>query len=157
MMNLQSEITKSQSKRVLLVEDDPDDVELILRVLRKHHIKSDVVIARDGAEALDYLLCRDIFAGHDMNNLPEVILLDLKLPKLNGLEVLQQLRADNRTKFIPIVILSSSDEEQDMINCYQAGANSYIQKPVDFTQFSEIIQQLGIYWLLLNQFPGRKA
>ncbi len=157
MINFQSKITKSQSKRILLVEDNLDDVELILCVFRKHHIKSDVVIARDGAEALDYLLCRGIFAGHDMNNLPKVVLLDLKLPKLNGLEVLRQLRADDRTKFLPIVILSSSDEEQDMINCYQAGANSYIQKPVDFTRFSETIQQLGIYWLLLNQFPGRKA
>lgn len=157
MINLHSKVTKPQLRRILLVEDDPDDVELTLRVFRKHQIKGEVVVARDGPEALDYLFYRSTLAGHDIDSLPDIILLDLKLPKLNGLEVLQRLRADDRTKLIPVVILTSSNEDRDMIDSYQAGANSYIQKPVDFTQFSETIRQVGIYWLFLNQFPGRKA
>lgn len=153
MINLQSKITKSQSKRVLLVEDDPDDVELTLHVFRKYHIKNEVVVAEDGVKALDYLFCRGPFTGYDIDNLPGIILLDLKLPKLNGLEVLKQLRADDRTRLLPVVILTSSDEEQDIIESYRAGANSHVLKPVDFTQFSETIRQIGIYWLLLNRSP----
>jgi len=152
---LQCTISNLQSKVVLLVEDNPDDVELTLRAFKKYNIMNEVVIVSDGAEALDYLFGKGKYAGRDISKLPEVVLLDLKLPKVDGLEVLQRLRADERTKHLPVVILTSSNEELDMINGYKLGANSYVQKPVEFTQFSEAVGRLGIYWLLLNKSPKK--
>ena len=141
------------NKIILLVEDNADDVELTLRSLKKHNISNEVVVARDGAEALDYLFTTEAYAGRDTSIMPAVILLDLKLPKIDGLEVLRRLRADERTKLLPVVIVTSSKEEQDMLNGYKLGANSYVRKPVDFVQFSEAVRQLGLYWLLLNEPP----
>jgi len=138
-------------KVILLVEDNPDDEALTLRALKKNNIQNDVVIARDGAEALDYLFGAGAYAGRDVSALPSVTLLDLKLPKIDGLEVLKRIRADERTRFLPVVILTSSKEEQDLINGYKLGANSYIRKPVDFSQFIDAVRQLGLYWLLLNE------
>ena len=155
MTNQQSVVSNSQSKVVLLVEDNPDDVELTLRAFKKYNIMNEVVVASDGAEALDYLFCTGRYASRDTNNLPEIVLLDLKLPKVDGLEVLQRLRADERTKHLPVVILTSSNEERDLINGYKLWANSYVQKPVEFTQFSEAVGRLGIYWLLLNKSPKK--
>jgi CheY-like chemotaxis protein len=140
-------------KVILLVEDNPDDEALTLRALKKNNIQNEVVVARDGVEALDYLFGSGSYAGRDTRSMPTVTLLDLKLPKLDGLEVLRRLRADERTKFIPVVILTSSKEEQDLLNGYKLGANSYIRKPVDFTQFIDSVRQLGLYWLLLNELP----
>ena len=140
-------------KTILLVEDNPDDELLTLRALSKDHILNDIVVARDGAEALDYLFGRDAYAGRDMSVMPEIVLLDLQLPKMNGMEVLQRLRADERTKLLPVIILTSSDEERDLLECYALGANSYICKPVDFTQFTEAVRQLKLYWLVLNEPP----
>jgi len=140
-------------KIILLVEDNPDDVELTLRALKKNNIANEVVVARDGEEALEYLAATGKYAGHAAADLPQVVLLDLKLPKVGGLEVLRVLRADPRTRLLPVVILTSSSEEPDIITSYQLGANSYIRKPVDFNQFLEAIRQLGLYWLLLNQAP----
>jgi two-component system response regulator len=138
-------------KAILLVEDNPDDEELTLRALRKNNIQNDVFVARDGAEALDYLFGTGSFTGRDVSKMPSVTLLDLKLPKIDGLEVLKRIRADERTKLLPVVILTSSKEEQDLISGYALGANSYIRKPVDFSQFIEAVRQLGLYWLLLNE------
>jgi two-component system response regulator len=138
-------------KVILLVEDNPDDEELTLRALKKNNIQNDVVVARDGVEALDYLFGTGSYAGRDASKLPSVTLLDLKLPKIDGLEVLKRVRADERTRLLPVVILTSSKEEQDLINGYTLGANSYIRKPVDFSQFIEAVRQLGLYWLLLNE------
>jgi two-component system, response regulator len=140
-------------KTILLVEDNPDDVELTLRALKKHNVQNEMVVARDGAEALDYFFGTGAHAGRDISKMPAVILLDLKLPKIDGLEVLQRLRADERTKLLPVVILTSSKEEQDLINGYKFGANSYVRKPVDFVQFSEAICQLRLYWLIVNEPP----
>ena len=140
-------------KIILLVEDNADDEELTLRALKKNNIQNDVVIARDGVEALDYLFGVGAWAGRDTSNVPAVTLLDLKLPKVDGLEVLRRLRADERTKYLPVVILTSSKEEQDLLNGYKFGANSYIRKPVDFAQFTEAVRNLGLYWLLLNESP----
>lgn len=157
MTNQKSVISDSQSKTILLVEDNPDDVELTLRAFKKHKIVNEVVVASDGVEALDYLFGKGKYAGRDINNLPEVVLLDLKLPKVSGLEVLQRLRADERTKHLPVVILTSSSEDQDLLDGYKLGANSYVQKPVEFTQFSEAVGQLGVYWLLLNKSLKREG
>jgi two-component system response regulator len=140
-------------KTILLVEDNPDDELLTLRALKKSNVLNEVIVARDGAEALDYLFGTGAYAGREASLMPQVILLDLRLPKVDGLEVLQRLRADERTRLLPIVILTSSDEEQDIVDSYRLGANSYVRKPVDFAQFSEAVRQLGLYWLLLNQAP----
>ncbi len=140
-------------KSILLVEDNPDDVELTLRALKKGNILNDVIVAKDGAEALDYLFGQGAHAGRDVRVLPAVILLDLKLPKVDGLEVLRRLRADRRTRLVPVVILTSSKEEQDVVQSYMNGANSYVRKPVDFDQFTRAVHQLGLYWLLLNEIP----
>jgi CheY-like chemotaxis protein len=145
-----------ERKVILLVEDNPDDVDLTLRALKKGNILNEVVVARDGIEALDYLFGTGAYAGRDLTSMPTVILLDLKLPKIDGLEVLQRLRADERTKFLPVVILTSSKEEQDLVNGYKLGANSYIRKPVDFLQFTEAVRQLKLYWLLLNEPPPER-
>jgi two-component system response regulator len=142
-------------KVILLVEDNPDDEALTLRALRKNNIGNEVVVARDGAEALDYFFGTGAHAGRDMSIMPSMTLLDLKLPKIDGLEVLKRLRADDRTKLIPVVILTSSKEEQDLIRGYSLGANSYIRKPVDFKQFVEAVRQLGLYWLILNEAPPK--
>ncbi len=136
---------------ILLVEDNPDDEALTLRAFHKNSIRNQVLVAHDGVEALDYLFGRAAYAGRDTHETPEVILLDLKLPRLDGLEVLRQLRADERTRLVPVVILTSSREEQDLIQGYRLGANSYVRKPVDFTQFMEAVRQLGLYWLVLNE------
>ena len=144
-----------ENKMILLVEDNPDDEALTLRALKKSNIMNKVVVARDGAEALDFLFCTGTYADRDPNNKPQVILLDLKLPKVDGLEVLRHIRADERTRLLPVVILTSSKEEQDMIKGYSLGANSYVRKPVDFNQFVESVRQLGLYWLILNEAPPR--
>ncbi len=138
-----------RKKFILLVEDNPDDEALTLRALRKDRIFNKVEVAHDGAEALDYLFSTD----REMRVMPELILLDLKLPKVDGLEVLRRLRADEQTKLLPVVILTSSDEERDLLESYTFGANSYIRKPVDFTQFTEAIRQMKLYWLVLNEPP----
>ena len=138
---------------ILLVEDNRDDEALTLRALQKNNIKNEVVVAHDGVEALDYLFGTGSYTGRDLTETPQVILLDLKLPRVDGLEVLRRLRADERTRLLPIVILTSSNEDQDRIKSYGLGANSYVRKPVDFTQFIEAVRQLGLYWLILNQPP----
>jgi two-component system response regulator len=143
-------------KMILLVEDNPDDEALTLRALKKHNIGNKVFVVRDGAEALDFLFCTGAYADRDPNDMPQVTLLDLKLPKVDGLEVLRRLRADQRTRLLPIVILTSSNEEQDMIQGYKNGANSYVRKPVDFNQFLDAVRELGLYWLVLNQAPPRE-
>jgi two-component system response regulator len=137
-------------KTILLVEDNPDDEKLTLRALTKNNLTK-VVVARDGVEALDYLFATGAYAGRDVSAAPTVVLLDLKLPKLDGLGVLRRLRADERTKRLPVVVLTSSKEEQDLMSSYNLGANSYIRKPVDFTRFIEAVRQLGVYWLELNE------
>ncbi len=140
-------------KTILLVEDNPDDEALVLRVLRKYNLANEIVIARDGVEALDYLFGTGAYAGRDLGQTPQVVLLDLKLPKIDGLEVLRRVRQDPRTRLQPVVILTSSKEEVDRIKGYSFGVNSYIRKPVDFDQFTESVRQLGLYWLLLNEPP----
>jgi len=140
-------------KFILMVEDNPDDQTLILRTLRKNNIANEVVVASDGAEALDYLFGRGAHAGRDTSITPTVILLDLKLPKIDGLEVLKRVRGNERTKLLPTIILTSSDEERDIVESYRLGANSYVRKPVNFDQLSDAVRQLGLYWLLLNEPP----
>ncbi len=140
-------------KIILLVEDNPDDEILTRRALKKNNIGNEVVVARDGAEALDYLFGMGPYEGRDLSVMPQVILLDLKLPKVDGLEVLKRLRANERTSLLPVVILTSSKEQQDLVDGYDYGANSYIRKPVDFAQFVEAVRQLGLYWLVLNETP----
>ena len=142
-------------KFILLVEDNPDDEELTLRALRHGKIVNEIVIARDGREALDFLLGTGGHAGRDLSRMPAVVLLDLKLPKLNGLDVLQKMRADQRTALIPVVVLTSSSEEEDMLKSYRSGANSYVRKPVEFGAFAGAVSQLGVYWMLLNESPRR--
>jgi len=138
---------------ILLVEDNPNDVELTLRVLKKNNISNRLHVVRDGAEALEFIFCTGAYADRDIKNGPKVVLLDLKLPKVDGLEVLRQIKADPRTKTIPVVVLTSSREERDVVQSYHLGVNSYIVKPVDFEQFTEAVRQLGLYWLLLNEPP----
>jgi len=136
-----------------LVEDNPDDEVLTRRALKKNNIGNEVIVARDGAEALDYLFATGTYEGRDPSSMPQVVLLDLKLPKVDGLEVLRRIRANERTKLLPVVILTSSKEQRDLVDGYGYGANSYIRKPVDFAQFVEAVRQLGLYWLVLNETP----
>jgi two-component system response regulator len=138
-------------KTILLVEDNSNDEFLTIRALKKYNIANDVVVTRDGAEALDYIFGQGTYETRDTSELPVVILLDLKLPKIDGLEVLRRIRAEDRTKLLPVVILTSSNEERDVINGYKLGTNSYVQKPVEFTQFVDAVGQLGLYWLMLNE------
>ena len=145
------------NKTILLVEDNMDDEELTIRALRKNNIVNAVTVARDGVEALDYLFGTGAYEGRDPSDLPQIVLMDLNLPKIDGLQVLRRIREDERTKFLPVVILTSSREEQDLLRGYQLGANSYIRKPVDFVQFTEAVKQLGLYWLVLNEtLPVKK-
>lgn len=136
---------------ILLVEDNPSDEELTLRALKKSNILNRVIVVRDGAEALDWLFTQGVHANRSPDEVPQIVLLDLKLPKIDGLEVLRTIRADERTKLLPVVVLTSSIQEQDVVTSYGLGANSYVRKPVDFTQFVEAVRQLGLYWLVLNQ------
>ncbi len=145
-------------KVILLVEDNPDDEALTLRALKRGHFLNDVVVVRNGLEALDYLFATGAYADRDRRVIPQLILLDLKLPKIDGLEVLRRIRADDRTRLLPVVILTSSDEERDVIEGYKLGANSYVRKPVEFTQFAEAVRQLQLYWLVLNEvLPNERA
>ena len=139
------------SQEILLVEDNPTDEELTLRAFQKNNITNEVIVARDGEEALDYLFGTGAYEGRDVYSLPQLVILDLKLPKINGFEVLQRIRADERTKKIAVVVLTSSKEEQDIIVAYNLGTNAYVRKPVDFVQFTEAVRTLGMFWLLLNQ------
>jgi CheY-like chemotaxis protein len=136
---------------IMLVEDNPDDEELTLRALRQANIVNEVVLARDGSEAFDYLFGSGRHAGRDLGVMPAVILLDLKLPKLSGIDVLKRLRTDPRTRLLPVVILTSSSEDEDMLRSYESGANSYVRKPVDFVAFASAVARLGVYWVLLNE------
>lgn len=144
-------------KTILLVEDNPDDELLTIRTLRQYNVANEIVVARDGAEALDYLFGKGQFSDRDTSQMPQTVLLDLKLPKIGGLEVLRQIRDDERTKLLPVVILTSSSEESDVVQSYRNGANSYVRKPVEFEQFAEAIRQVGVYWLLLNEPIQRRA
>lgn len=145
--------TQTLNKTILLVEDNPTDEKLIRLAFKKNAILSQIIIAHDGVEALDYLFCTGMYEGKDSTVLPTIIILDLKLPRISGIEVLQQIRSDNRTKLTPTVILTSSKEEEDILQCYSSGANAYVRKPVDFTEFTSAIKTLGIFWLLLNEPP----
>jgi CheY-like chemotaxis protein len=139
---------------ILLVEDSSDDAELAVHALRRENLANSIFIARDGEEALDFLFCRGTFAARSFDHPPKLVLLDLKLPKVDGIEVLRQFKDDPRTKAIPIVVLTSSKEERDLVRSYDLGANSYIQKPVDFAQFRETVKTLGLYWMVINQRPA---
>jgi two-component system response regulator len=144
-------------KMILLVEDNPNDEELTLRALKKANIANQVAIARDGQEALDFLFGTGKYAGRAPATMPAVVLLDLKLPKLDGIDVLQRIRADPRTKLVPVVVLTSSSEDEDMIRSYQSGANSYVRKPIEFSAFANAVTQLGMYWVLINQIPPSRG
>jgi two-component system response regulator len=141
---------------ILLVEDNPDDEVLTVRALKKDNIANEIIVVRDGAEALDYLYCKGSYENRDTSSQPELILLDLKLPKINGIEVLKKIRSEKSTELIPVIILTSSNEEKDLINSYKLGANSYVRKPVDFNQFIEAAKQLKLYWLVLNESPPKR-
>jgi CheY-like chemotaxis protein len=143
----------NNNKIILLVEDNPDDEALAIRALKRNHISNEIVVAHDGVEALDYLFGTGIHTGRDITIKPTVILLDLKLPRIDGIEVLRRMREDDRTRLLPVVVLTTSSEEQDMLDSYNMGCNSYIRKPVDFIQFTEAVKQLGMYWLLMNEAP----
>src|SRR5512135_3233149 len=142
-----------KNKVILLVEDNPDDIKLTLRALKKSNILNEVVVANDGVKALDYLFGSGEYAGRDTSKTPQVILLDLNMPRVGSIEVLQRMRADERTKLLPVVDLTTSNEDADRVESYRLGANSYVRKPVDFDQFAKAVQQLGLYWLLLNESP----
>ena len=141
------------NETILLIEDNPDDIELTMRAFRKNNIANNLMVARDGVEALDYLFCRGAFAERDIKDTPRLILLDLKLPKMDGLQVLECLRAEDCTKLVPVVILTSSREEQDLISGYRFGANSYVRKPINFNEFVDAVRNIGLYWLLINEPP----
>ena len=142
-----------EDKIILLVEDNPDDVELTLRAFKQNNISNKVIVAKDGVEALDYLFGKGMYTGRDVKDMPVVTLLDLKLPKISGLEVLKAIRQNEFTKLLPVVILTSSTQEQDVVNGYKLGANSYVRKPVDFTEFIQAVKSLGLYWLIWNEPP----
>lgn len=144
-------------KMILLVEDNPDDEALTMRALKQSKLANEIVITRDGSEALEFMFGTGKYEGREVSHTPAVVLLDLKLPKLSGLEVLERLRADPRTKLVPVVVLTSSSEDEDMLRSYQLGANSYVRKPVVFGKFADAVSQLGLYWVLLNQLPPPKA
>lgn len=144
-------------RTILIVEDNPDDEEFTLRALHRANVANEIVVTRDGREALDYLFAENQFAGRDLTDMPAVILLDLKLPKLSGIDVLRRIRAEPLTKLIPVVVLTSSSEDEDMLNSYESGANSYVRKPVEFAAFAGAVARLGAYWMLLNQPAPRKA
>jgi two-component system, response regulator len=155
---LVSEVTGSKGEKmadniILLVEDNPDDEALALRALRKDNIGNKIIVVRDGAEALDFLFCTGAYADRDPNNLPEIVLLDLRLPKVDGLEVLRRIRADQGTSLLPVVVLTASTADRDLVAGYAYGANSYIRKPVDFIQLIEAVRQLGLYLLVVNEVP----
>ncbi len=140
-------------KPILIVEDNADDELLMIRALRKNNIINEIVVARDGQEALDYLTGSGSYSGRDLSLMPQIVLLDLKLPKLSGIDVLKRIRSDNRTHLTPVIILTTSREEDDLVKCYQNGANSYLRKPVDFNAFIDVVRHIGIYWLILNEPP----
>ncbi|NQS90056.1 response regulator [Patescibacteria group bacterium] len=146
----------SRKVEILLVEDNPDDVELTLRTLRKRNLTNKIYVVSDGAEALEFIFATGAYAEREIKNKPRMILLDLELPKVNGIEVLGKIKSDERTKNIPVVVLTSSQEEQDMVKSYKLGVNSYIVKPVDFDKFSQVVSELGFYWVLLNKTPYSK-
>jgi CheY-like chemotaxis protein len=146
-------MSESQPVEILIVEDDPRDLELALRALQKAHLANHIAIARDGVEALHFIFCEGLHAARRIEDTPKVILLDLKLPRVDGIEVLERLKSDERTKSIPVVMLTSSKEQSDVVESYRLGVNSYIVKPVNFEGFAEAVQDLGMYWLLLNQPP----
>jgi len=146
-------MSQGRALEILVVEDNPQDLELLLRALKKANLGNRIEVARDGAEALEFIFCEGAHAGRRIEDVPKVILLDLKLPKVDGLEVLQRIRSDPRTKMIPVVVLTSSKEQNDLVRSYQLGVNSYVVKPVSFDQFAHAVQQLGLYWLLLNEAP----
>ena len=146
-------MTNDNIVEILAVEDNPEDLELMLRALRKSNLGNRIQVARDGAEALDYIFCTGTHADRKIDNLPKVVLLDLKLPKVDGLEVLEKIKSDSRTKSIPVVVLTSSKEQKDIVESYRLGVNSYIVKPVNFEGFAQAVGELGMYWLLLNQPP----
>lgn len=143
-------------RTILLVEDNPDDEEFTLRALRRAHVTNEIIVTRDGGEAIDYLFGTDQYAGRDLSSMPAVILLDLKLPKLSGIDVLRRVRAEPLTKLIPVVIMTSSNEEEDLLTSYESGANSYVRKPVEFAAFADAVARLGTYWMLLNEPVPRK-
>ena len=138
---------------ILLIEDNPQDAELTIRALRKHNITNKLIVLEDGAEALDFIFCRGKYTQREITNHPKIVLLDLKLPKVNGLEVLRAIKADERTRMIPVVMVTSSRQDPDMKTAYESGANSYVVKPLDFNSFVESMSQLGLYWLLVNKSP----
>jgi two-component system response regulator len=144
------------SRTILLVEDNPSDVDLTRRALEQNHISNKLVVAEDGQEALDYLLCAGKYSNRDFSDTPSIVLLDLKLPKIDGVEVLRRIRADERTRRLPVVILTSSKEDRDVAESYDSGVNSYVRKPVDFVQFVEFVKHLGLYWLVVNEPPPMK-
>jgi two-component system response regulator len=146
---------REKGETILLVEDNPDDVELLMRALKKNNIANDITVTRDGAEALDYLFGGGQYSDRDTSVTPRIILLDLKMPKINGLQVLEKIRSDKRTALTPVIILTSSKEEQDLISGYRSGANSYVRKPVDFNEFVDAVRQIGLYWLLINESPNQ--
>ena len=143
----------AEQKVILLVEDNPDDEKLTIMGFKRNNIANDIIVARDGKEAVDYLFGAGIYEGRDIEDLPQVVVLDLKLPKMNGIEVLKQIRENEVTQYLPVVVLTSSKEDRDMVETYKLGVNAYVQKPVDFNQFGEAVKHLGMFWLLLNSWP----
>jgi len=150
-------LSATDAMEILLVEDNPADAELTLHALQKSNLTNKIQLVRDGEEALDFLFCRGTFASRQFEQVPHLILLDLKLPKVDGLQVLEEVKRDLRTRAIPVIVLTTSKEERDMVSSYRLGVNSYIQKPVNFSEFQEVVRQLGMYWLLINSKPPASA